>query len=217
MATAYVRSPALSTTARRTRDATWQALVADAAACRRCEQMDGARAVLGDANGSLDAPIVFVGEAPGRRGADQTRVPFRGDASGDRFEMMLRRAGLLRNDVFITNAVLCCPRRTGSNRRPTRDELNMCSGLLARTLALLRPRVVATLGAVALEAVGLLVGQRLCLRDVAGTIVRTDEYLLVPLYHPSPRVLAATRPFEQQVRDMRAVRRALRRRVSHDS
>jgi uracil-DNA glycosylase family 4 len=188
----------------------WRALCREAAACRACTDMDGGRAVLSDANGSLDAPVVFVGEAPGRRGAHRTGVPFTGDASGRRFDELLAAANLTRHDVLITNAVLCCPRITRANRRPTAAEIARCSDFLRRTLDLVRPRVVATLGSVALHALGAILGQRLRLRDCVGTAIDAGPYLLLPLYHPSPRVLNTTRSLDQQQADFRRLGRLLR-------
>ena len=67
----------------------FNALVKDAAGCTLCPAMCGRSAVLSELNGSTDAKIMFIGEAPGRKGADRTRVPFSGDQSGanlDRFD-----------------------------------------------------------------------------------------------------------------------------------
>ena len=47
---------------------------------------------------------MIIGEAPGRRGADQSLIPFKGDKSGDNFEYLIKQAGLNRSDFFITNA-----------------------------------------------------------------------------------------------------------------
>ena len=65
--------------------------------------------VLGDANGPLDATVLFVAEAVGRRGGAVTGVPLTRDESGKRFTSFLALAGLSRGEVFITNAVLCNP------------------------------------------------------------------------------------------------------------
>src|SRR5215204_1003719 len=85
-------------------------LIADVQACRRCPSMEGRRRVLSIANGSPDARVMFIAEAPGRRGGEVTGVPLSRDASGLRFSRLLSLAGLSRDQVFITNAVLCNPR-----------------------------------------------------------------------------------------------------------
>src|SRR6185436_2767183 len=86
------------------------ALIAEAAQCKRCPAMCERTAVLSELNGSVRARIMFIGEAPGRKGADQTRVPFSGDQSGKNFDRFLASIGLNRNQIFITSAALCNPR-----------------------------------------------------------------------------------------------------------
>src|SRR4029079_19469891 len=103
-------------------------LVTDALNCTRCPAMCERTAVLSELNGSIDARIMFIGEAPGRKGADQTRVPFSGDQSGKNFDRFLQSIALNREQIFITSAALCNPRTTsGANRKPSRSELSNCS------------------------------------------------------------------------------------------
>jgi len=163
------------------------ALCAEAAACTLCPRMAGRRRVLSDACGPVPARLMLVGEAPGRRGADRTGVPFSGDASGRALSDLLQGAGMLRDAIFLTNAVLCNPRdAAGRNACPNRDELANCAGFLARQIALVNPKVVAPLGAVALAALDRLSPHGLTLAD-AGRPVPWHGRVLFPLYHPSPR------------------------------
>src|SRR4030095_6192265 len=128
-------------------------LAAEASACTRCPAMCGRSAVLSELNGSPDARIMFIGEAPGRKGADRTRVPFSGDQSGANFDRFLSSIKLTRQEIFITSAALCNPRTdSGANRKPTQKELTNCSGFLRRTIDLVNPKIVVALGSVALEA-----------------------------------------------------------------
>jgi uracil-DNA glycosylase family 4 len=188
------------------------ALASEAAACRRCEAMCGRRAVLSERNGDAAAArVMFVGEAPGRQGGDRTRVPFSGDQSGQNFQRYIASIGLARADAFITNSVLCNPRKeSGANRRPTRREIANCSEYLRRQIELIDPAVVVTLGAVALEALRAVARHEFTLRESAGRVIVWHGRLLVPLYHPSPQVLASHRREREQLRDYRAVARALR-------
>src|ERR1700736_6534907 len=95
-------------------------LVAEAARCTRCPAMCERAAVLSELNGPVDARVLFIGEAPGRKGADRTRVPFSGDQSGKNFDRFIASIGLKRSEIFITSAALCNPRTaTGANRRPS--------------------------------------------------------------------------------------------------
>src|SRR5688500_594162 len=125
------------------RRAAFAALVAEAAACRRCPAMCGRSAVLSERNGRTGARVMFVGEAPGRQGGDRTRVPFSGDQSGRNFERYLASIGVTRDEIFITNSALCNPRtETGANRKPTRREVFNCSDFLRRQIEVVAPRVV---------------------------------------------------------------------------
>jgi DNA polymerase len=166
-------------------------------------------AVMSRRNGTLVPSVLFVGEAPGRLGADRTRRPFVGDQSGQRFNELLASIDLGRDEVFVTNAVLCCPGDDKENQTPQPGEVRNCSHFLRETLSLFAPPVVVTLGAVALRAVGRIINQPLVLADVAGTIIECNDFLLVPLYHPSTRVLNTVRSFEQQKADFAAVREAI--------
>jgi DNA polymerase len=194
-----------STDERVRRDAAFAALMATVAACRHCPAMEGRRRVLTTANGDIDAPILFIAEAPGRGGAERTGIPFSGDFSGRTFERLLGEVGWTRDDVFITNAALCNPQGpTGANRPPSRQELANCSGHLRATLAIVDPPVVVTLGAVALAAVGRIEPHGLKLTEARGRAHAWNGRTLVPLFHPSPKVLAWF-PYERMAEDFRAL------------
>lgn len=187
-------------------------LVQEAAVCTRCAAMCERSAVLSELNGSIRSRVMFIGEAPGRKGADRTRIPFSGDQSGKNFDRFIASIGLTRDRIFITSAALCNPRtESGANRRPTRTEVENCSGFLNRTVQLVDPDIIVTLGSVALEALKRIKWHDLNLKEAAGKIVEWDGRLLVPIYHPSPQVLASHRREPQQLKDYRAVAEAVRR------
>ena len=173
--------------------------------------MCGRSAVLSESNGPLSARVMFVGEAPGRKGADRTRIPFSGDQSGRNFERFLASINLKRDEIFITSAALCNPRSaTGANRRPAASELRNCSDFLQRTIALLDPEVIVTLGTVALEALKRVHYHEFTLRKDAARILDWNGRLLIPLYHPSPQVLITSRDEPAQLRDYKVVAQAIR-------
>jgi len=154
---------------------------------------------------------MFIGEAPGRKGADRTRVPFSGDQSGKNFDRFLASIRLNRQEIFITSTALCNPRtESGANRRPTKAELINCSDFLRRTIKIVDPKVIVTLGSVALEALKRIRHHDLSLKDAVATIQEWDGRVLVPLYHPSPQVLASHRREAAQLNDYRVVARAAR-------
>src|SRR5215207_11537350 len=120
-------------------------LVKEAADCTLCPAMCGRSAVLSELNGLPTARVMFIGEAPGRKGADRTRVPFSGDQSGANFDRFLNSIRQTRREIFITSAALCNPRsESGANRKPTRKELENCSGFLRRAIEVVDPRVIVT-------------------------------------------------------------------------
>ena len=187
-------------------------LCAEAATCVRCPAMCERAAVLSELNGRVDAPVMFVGEAPGRKGADRTRVPFSGDQSGKNFDRFLQSIALRRDEVFITSAALCNPRAaSGANRRPSSAEIKNCSDFLRRTIELVQPAIVVTLGTVALEALKLIHYHEFSLRGDAAKVRQWNGRQLIPLYHPSPQVLITSRNEQQQLRDYRVVARAIQR------
>ena len=166
-------------------------------------------AVLSSQNGSIYSDLIFVAEAPGRLGAGRTGVPFRGDRSGDNFELLLDHVGLKRKDIFITNAILCNPLIGGNNRRPTTREIENCSSFLQHLIDLIAPKVISTLGGVGLEAVNRLFGTHYKLADVVARPLSLYKFTLFPLYHPSPRVVYTRRPLAQQKRDFRKLMKTL--------
>ena len=187
-------------------------LVKDAAGCTLCPAMCGRSAVLSELNGSSGARVMFIGEAPGRKGADRTRIPFSGDQSGANFDRFLNSIKLPRKEIFITSAALCNPRsESGANRRPTQKELNNCSSFLRRTIEVINPRVIVTLGSVALEALKRIQYHELNLKESAAQIHSWNDRVLVPIYHPSPQVLASHRRDAEQLQDYQVVRKAINR------
>lgn len=179
-----------------------------AQSCRICPDLAERTAVLSELNGTLKPKVFFIGEAPGRAGADRTRRPFFGDRSGDNFQKLLDSINLTRDDIFITSAVMCSPRSaTDANRKPTRIEMINCSSYLKRILDLLNPPLISTLGAVALEALKLIQYHEFTLRRHAGTLQSWNSRKLVPLYHPSPQVIAAQRGLAMQLEHFKVLKR----------
>lgn len=177
--------------------------------CRICEAMCDKTAVLSELNGNLNPKVLFIAEAPGRQGADRTRKPFSGDKSGANFQQMLDSIKLLREDIFITNTVLCSPRsETGANRKPSKKEIKNCAAFLEKTINLINPKIIATLGAVALEALKTIEYHQFTLRTDAAKILLWNQRILVPLYHPSPQVIASRRRLNEQIEDFQSLAQA---------
>jgi uracil-DNA glycosylase family protein len=130
--------------------ASWEALLADARSCTRCELYKCARqTVFGE--GPLDASIVFVGEQPGDQ-EDLAGRPFVGPA-GAVFDAALEQAGIDRSTVYVTNAVkhfkfvLRGKRRI--HNKPDAGEIEACRWWIEHERELIRPPVTVALGATA--------------------------------------------------------------------
>ncbi len=96
-------------------------------------------------------------------------------------------AGLSRESVFISNAVLCNPQTpTGANGKPTASELTNCSGFLSATIELLDAPVIVTIGGVALDALSRLFKHEYKLKTHAAELLDWNGRRLFPVYHMSP-------------------------------
>lgn len=188
-----------------TRAERFRLLCETAACCTLCPRLASRRPILGEANGPIDSPVAFVGEAPGRLGADVTGVPLKGDRTGQNFDALLGNIGWSRQSVFITNAVLCNPRgEDETNATPTHHEIRNCADYLAATLDIVDPIVVVPLGTVALRALAHIHSHQYGLSEHVGKLLPWGTRHVFPLYHPGARA-QVHRPFARQVRDFYAL------------
>lgn len=188
----------------------FEILAKKARKCVICPDLADKIAVLSLMNGNINPKVMFVAEAPGRQGADRTRKPFSGDNSGRNFQALLDSINLKREDIFITNAVLCSPRKpSGANRRPKKSEMNNCVGYLEKTINLINPPILVTLGTVALEAIKRIETHDLKIKENVANVIIWNKRRLIPLYHPSPQVIASHRNMEQQFADYKFLEREI--------
>lgn len=136
------------------------------------------RLVFGD--GNIDAEVVFIGEAPGKK-EDETGLPFVG-AAGKFLNEMLASIGLERQNVYITNIVKYRPPK---NRDPSSDEKQAFLPYLMRQLDVISPKLVVTLGRHSMEYFlpGVKIG------EVHGQLQTVDtperSWMILPLFHPA--------------------------------
>lgn len=169
--------------------------------CNLCPRMEHRRKVLSELNGNINSKVLFIAEAPGRLGADKTGIPLYGDKTGDNFEKLLYSIGWNRNDIFITNAVLCNPRNSsGNNDTPNNNEIKNCSIYLNMTINLIQPQFIITLGRVALTALNFIYPHSYILNHSVAVPFSWNQFTLFPMYHPGPRALIH-RSFEKQKSD----------------
>jgi len=112
--------------------------------CTRCILHKQGRKQIVFGVGNPGADLMFIGEAPGAD-EDQQGEPFVGRA-GQLLNNMIKAMGLQREDVYIANIIKCRP---PGNRTPERDECETCSPFLMRQIAVIKPKVIVALGAVA--------------------------------------------------------------------
>ncbi len=170
------------------RERKFEILVDNANRCNLCMRMHGRTRVLSEKNGDINSKVVFIGEAPGRLGADRTGVPFYGDKAGQNFERLLVAAGLTRREIFITNAVLCNPRDDkGNNSVPTMEEVRNCSLHLSILLDVIQPDLIVSLGQCALRALHTIEPHQIELPQDVSKPVKWRGHTILPMYHPGPR------------------------------
>ena len=151
-------------------------LAREVQACRRCPlYQTRTHAVISD--GTPTAQLVFVGEAPGRD-EDLKGVPFVG-AAGQLLTKMIEAMGLRREDVYICNVL---KDRPPENRQPQPEEVEACLPFLEAQLAVVQPRVICALGAVAAMA---LLGPHVSIMKVRGQVRDWRGTPLVPTFHPA--------------------------------
>jgi uracil-DNA glycosylase len=164
--------------------ATIAAEVRNCPKCRLCES----RTVGVPGEGNPDAEIMFIGEGPGFN-EDQQGRPFVG-AAGKLLNEMLAHIGLRRQDVFITNVVRCRP---PGNRDPLPDELAACDAYTLRQIALLRPRVIVTLGRFSMAR---FFGTAK-ITQIHGTTIDWSGITCIAMFHPAAVLRARTPEFRR--------------------
>jgi len=155
--------------------------------CRGCALCTG-RSTIVFGVGNPRARLMFVGEGPGAE-EDRQGEPFVG-AAGKRLDLWIARIGLSRGDVYIANIVKCRP---PGNRPPLPDEAKACLGYLMRQIRAIRPEVLCTLGATALNH---LLGVEERITRVRGQWRELDGIPVLPTYHPAFILRNAAREHE---------------------
>jgi uracil-DNA glycosylase len=128
------------------------------------------------ADGSPDAELMFIGEAPGAQ-EDKQGKPFVG-ASGKFLSEMLESIGLKREDVYITNIVKYRP---PANRDPLPQERTDFMPYLKAQIEIIRPKLIIFLGRHAMSVFL----PELKISEVHGQPKRKDGQVFLPLYHPA--------------------------------
>jgi DNA polymerase len=149
-----------------------------AAACKKCELCKG-RTNIVPGDGSFDAEIMFVGEAPGKT-EDEQGKPFVG-AAGKILSSLLESIKLKREDVYITNVVKCRP---PMNRDPLPEEVACCADYLQKEVEIIEPKIIVLLGRHAMDR--FLPGLKISLDH--GKPKRKNGQIYYPVYHPAATI-----------------------------
>ena len=157
--------------------------------CTRCVLHKQGRKQIVFGVGNPKAELMFVGEGPGAD-EDAQGEPFVGRA-GQLLNNMIKAMGIERQQVYIANIVKCRP---PGNRTPERDECETCSPFLMRQIAVVKPKVIVALGAVAAKTLLAMSASMMQLRgrfyDFKPAGVRSndpnwDGCKLAVTYHPA--------------------------------
>lgn len=157
-------------------DDRWEILEQECGHCRECALYQTRKNVV-FGTGNPQAEIMLVGEGPGAN-EDEQGIPFVGRA-GQLLDDMLAIIGLDRTTVYIANIVKCRP---PGNRDPMNVEQDACIGYLRRQIALVRPKIMVSLGRIAAMR---LIDAKLRITKDHGVWYDVDGMRMMALYHPS--------------------------------
>ncbi|MEL7670282.1 uracil-DNA glycosylase [Methanobacterium sp.] len=147
-----------------------------ASTCVKCPLYESrTKVVFGE--GSKNAKIMLVGEAPGKK-EDETGRPFIGMA-GRILSEIIEEAGMDRPDIYITSIVKCRPE---NNRKPKKLEYTTCIDLyLNKQIELIDPDIVGLLGNSAAYA---LIGKK-NIKQIHGNTYKLNGRKYMALFHPA--------------------------------
>ena len=151
--------------------------------CVKCPHLVSSRKNVVFGVGSLEAELMFIGEAPGAD-EDEQGEPFVGKA-GQLLTKIIQAMGLSREVVYIGNILKCRPDTPGQaagNRKPTPEEMKTCIPYLHEQIDLIRPKVIVALGATAVEG---LLGHTVGITRLRGNWKTYRGTPLMPTYHPA--------------------------------
>lgn len=148
----------------------------DLGECTRCK-LSGTRRSIVFGVGAEDAPLMFVGEAPGEQ-EDRRGEPFVGPA-GELLDKMIEAMGWSRRDVYIANILMCRP---PGNRNPQPDEVAACKPFLDAKIAAIAPRVIVALGR---PASNTLLGTDAPISVLRGRFHDRRGTKVMPTFHPA--------------------------------
>jgi len=149
---------------------------ADLGECTRCKLHATRRSIVFGV-GADDAPLMFVGEAPGEQ-EDRRGEPFVGPA-GELLDKMIEAMGWSRQTVYIANILMCRP---PGNRNPQPDEVAQCKPFLDAKIRAIAPRVIVALGR---PSANTLLGTDAPISVLRGKFHDRHGVRVMPTFHPA--------------------------------
>jgi DNA polymerase len=174
--------------------------------CDKCKELCQNRKQVVFGTGKENAQVLFIGEAPGAN-EDEKGVPFCG-MSGQVLEELLRSIGLSREDIFITNTILCRP---PENRNPTKEEVENCRSRLDQLISGMEPKVIVTIGNFATERIINKKGIRSLRGKIFSVMFNEKEIKVVPVIHPASYLYSGRNPemMEQMRKDFLGIKEVI--------
>ena len=192
--------------------------------CTRCPALVKARERIAWGNGSTDAALVVVGEAPGEgtpeadrwQGGNWTGMAYTARHSGRKVRRLCADLGYGKDDLYFTNAVKCFPAGETGNREPTTAERSNCRPYLVQEIDEIGPEATLATGTHATRSL------------LANEPIEVDGFLdllidpidcasvgttVVPVLHPSYQEVWLSRlgyTYEEYVEEIRETLDALR-------
>lgn len=146
--------------------------------CQKCPLATQGRTQVVFGTGNADAPLMFIGEGPGRD-EDRLGSPFVGRA-GQLLNKIIEAMGMKREQIYISNAVKCRP---PNNRTPLPLEVDTCKNLLLlKEIDIIQPKIICTLGSPATKA---LFGEHVQISRARGIFAEFKGIAVMPTYHPA--------------------------------
>jgi DNA polymerase len=166
--------------------------------CSKCPWLCKSRTKIVFGDGNPNSKILLIGEAPGAS-EDKEGIPFCG-MSGQVLAQLLNSIGLSRNDIFITNTVLCRPK---DNRNPSKEEMENCSERLNELIAIMQPKVIVTIGNFATERII----KKTSITSIHGRVFLYKNISVVPVIHPANYLYSGRNPelFKQMQDDFKVI------------
>ena len=166
--------------------------------CTKCPALCQSRSQVVFGSGNPKAEVLLIGEAPGAN-EDKQGIPFCGMA-GQVLNELLNAVGLSREDIFITNTILCRPQ---DNRNPAKDEVENCRDRLDKLIQIMQPKVIVTIGNFATERI---LGKK-GITSLRGKIFENAGRKIVPVIHPANYLYSGRNPemFAQMKKDFETI------------